>query len=125
MSRTSTGLPASFFAHCSPPKPAPTITTLGMRINQTGEKRKGKRDKGREKCTSVGMRYRALVLRFSFPISLFPPHRLELLMTDWLSDADRRDFEARWNDHPGMRHMGARVDLSKPGVVRCIVDPVQ
>ena len=46
-------------------------------------------------------------------------------MADWLTDPDRVAFERQWNDHPGMRHMGARVDLSTPGLVRCVVDPIQ
>jgi acyl-coenzyme A thioesterase PaaI-like protein len=41
-----------------------------------------------------------------------------------LSPAERVEFERLWNSHPGMRHMGARVDLSVPGAVRCVVDPV-
>ncbi|MSR07250.1 MAG: PaaI family thioesterase [Gemmatimonadetes bacterium] len=46
-------------------------------------------------------------------------------MADWPTDTERRDFERQWNDHPGMRHLGARVDLSTPGEVRCTVDPVR
>ena len=42
-----------------------------------------------------------------------------------LSDADRAAFEAQWNEHPGMQHMGVRVDLSASEVVRVYVDPVQ
>ncbi len=34
-------------------------------------------------------------------------------------------FQAEWNQHPGMRHMGAELDLSTPGVVRAVVDPIQ
>jgi acyl-coenzyme A thioesterase PaaI-like protein len=34
-------------------------------------------------------------------------------------------FQAEWNEHPGMKHMGARLDLSTPGVVRTVVDPVE
>ena len=34
-------------------------------------------------------------------------------------------FESQWNDHPGMRHMGARLDLSDPGTVRAVVDPIK
>ena len=41
-----------------------------------------------------------------------------------LSDAERATFEAQWNKHPGMQHMGVRVDLSKPDVLRAYVDPV-
>lgn len=29
-----------------------------------------------------------------------------------------------WNAHPGMKHMGWRVDLSSPGLVRAYLDPV-
>lgn len=29
-----------------------------------------------------------------------------------------------WNAHPSMTHMGARVDLSTPGLVRAYLDPV-
>ncbi len=42
-----------------------------------------------------------------------------------LSDGERSALAARWNEHPGMRHMGVRVDLSAPEVVRVYVDPVQ
>ena len=42
-----------------------------------------------------------------------------------LSDAERSAVAARWNEHPGMRYMGVRVDLSAPEVVRTYVDPVQ
>ena len=41
-----------------------------------------------------------------------------------LSDAERAALTDQWNDHPGMRHMGVRVDLSAPDVVRVYVDPV-
>jgi len=34
-------------------------------------------------------------------------------------------FQAEWNQHPGMRHMGAELDLSTPEVVRAVVDPIQ
>jgi len=46
-------------------------------------------------------------------------------MADWLTDTERHEFERQWNDHAGMRHMGARVDLATPGKVRCIVDPIR
>ena len=46
-------------------------------------------------------------------------------MAEWLSNAERIEFERRWNDHPGMKHMGCRVDLGTPGQVRCIVDPIK
>ena len=35
------------------------------------------------------------------------------------------EFEAKWNRHPGMVHMGARLDLSIPGDVRAVVDPIK
>jgi acyl-coenzyme A thioesterase PaaI-like protein len=46
-------------------------------------------------------------------------------VSDWLTDSERIEFERTWNEHPGMRHMGARVDLSTPGEVRCILDPIR
>ena len=42
-----------------------------------------------------------------------------------LSPAELTAFEAEWNDHPGMRHMGARLDLSTPGDVCAVVDPIE
>jgi acyl-coenzyme A thioesterase PaaI-like protein len=45
------------------------------------------------------------------------PHRLE--------GKDLAAFQAEWNQHPGMRHMGAELDLSRSGVVRAVVDPIQ
>jgi acyl-coenzyme A thioesterase PaaI-like protein len=42
-----------------------------------------------------------------------------------LTPEEMRTFEAEWNEHPGMRHMGARLDLSSPGVVRAVVDPIE
>ncbi len=42
-----------------------------------------------------------------------------------LSDAERAALATRWNEHPGMRHMGVRLDLSKADVVRVYVDPVE
>jgi len=45
------------------------------------------------------------------------PHRLE--------GEDLAAFQAEWNQHPGMRHIGAELDLSTPGVVRAVVDPIQ
>lgn len=42
-----------------------------------------------------------------------------------LSAAERAALTAQWNDHPGMRHMGVRVDLSAADVVRVYVDPVE
>ncbi len=41
-----------------------------------------------------------------------------------LSDAECAALETRWNEHPGMRHMGVRVDLATPDVVRVYIDPV-
>ena len=42
-----------------------------------------------------------------------------------LSDAERAALTAQWNGHPGMQHMGVRIDLSTPDVIRVYVDPVQ
>ena len=42
-----------------------------------------------------------------------------------LSNAERAALAARWNAHPGIQHMGVRIDLSAPDVVRVYVDPVQ
>lgn len=42
-----------------------------------------------------------------------------------LSDAELKAFQAEWNEHPGMRHMGATLDLSTPGLVRAVVDPIR
>jgi len=42
-----------------------------------------------------------------------------------LSPTEQVEFESLWNAHPGMRHMGARVDFSVPGAVRCVIDPVR
>ena len=41
-----------------------------------------------------------------------------------LSNAERAALTAQWNEHPGMRHNGVRVDLSALDVVRVYVDPV-
>ena len=35
------------------------------------------------------------------------------------------EFQKKWNQHPGMRHMGAELDLSTRGLVRAVVDPIQ
>ncbi len=43
----------------------------------------------------------------------------------YVSEAERATLAARWNEHPGMRLLGVRVDLSAPEVVRLYVDPVQ
>ncbi len=45
--------------------------------------------------------------------------------TERLSDAERTALAIEWNEHPGMRHMGVRVDLSAPDVVRVYIDPVR
>jgi len=42
-----------------------------------------------------------------------------------LSETERADMEARWNRHPGLLHMGARLDLSSPDVVRLYIDPIE
>jgi uncharacterized protein (TIGR00369 family) len=42
-----------------------------------------------------------------------------------LTEAQRNDMAAHWNAHPGMRYIGARVDLSTPDLVRAVVDPIQ
>lgn len=44
---------------------------------------------------------------------------------DYPSDAARTEMAEQWNTHPGMRHMGARVDLSTPGQVRAVIDPIR
>ncbi|MFQ5747817.1 MAG: PaaI family thioesterase [Gemmatimonadota bacterium] len=41
-----------------------------------------------------------------------------------LSESERAELTARWNEHPGMRHLGVQVDLSAPEEVRVYVDPV-
>ena len=41
------------------------------------------------------------------------------------SDVELRDLEADWNRHPGLRHMGATLDLSEPGVVRTVIADVR
>jgi acyl-coenzyme A thioesterase PaaI-like protein len=46
-------------------------------------------------------------------------------VTEWLEETQRLEFEKLWNSHAGMRHMGARVDLSTPEEVRCVVDPIR
>ncbi|MBI4420923.1 MAG: PaaI family thioesterase [Gemmatimonadetes bacterium] len=46
-------------------------------------------------------------------------------MAESLTASERMEFEQLWNAHPGMSHMGCRVDLSTPGVVRCVVDPIR
>jgi uncharacterized protein (TIGR00369 family) len=46
------------------------------------------------------------------------------LETPGLTAAELARFEAQWNEHPGMRHMGARLDLSTPGTVKARIDPI-
>ena len=42
-----------------------------------------------------------------------------------LPEDEREALEGGWNEHPGLRHLGVRVDLSAPDVVRLYIDPVQ
>ncbi|NIM49807.1 MAG: PaaI family thioesterase [Gemmatimonadales bacterium] len=42
-----------------------------------------------------------------------------------LSETELAQIQKLWNEHPGMEHLGARVDLSTPGTVRAVVDPIQ
>ncbi len=42
-----------------------------------------------------------------------------------LTEDEREALEAGWNEHPGARHLGVRVDLSVPDVLRVYLDPVQ
>lgn len=42
-----------------------------------------------------------------------------------LTDAQRAEMAAQWSQHPGMKHMGAALDLSIPGIVRATIDPIQ
>ena len=42
-----------------------------------------------------------------------------------LSEGQLAKFEKEWNAHPGMRHMGVRMDFSSPGIVRAVVDPIR
>lgn len=44
---------------------------------------------------------------------------------DYPSDSARAELATRWNEHPGMQHMRARVDLSTPGVVKAVIDPIE
>jgi acyl-coenzyme A thioesterase PaaI-like protein len=41
------------------------------------------------------------------------------------TDAQRAEMEAQWNAHPGMKHLGARLDLSSAGMVRAVLDPIK
>ncbi len=36
-----------------------------------------------------------------------------------------RRLESEWNAHPGMQHLGARLDLTDPRAVRAVIDPLQ
>jgi acyl-coenzyme A thioesterase PaaI-like protein len=36
-----------------------------------------------------------------------------------------QELERRWNEHPGIRRIGARLDLSEPGQIRAVVDPIE
>lgn len=42
-----------------------------------------------------------------------------------LSSEDLARLADEWNEHPGLQHMGVRLDLSTPGRVRAVVDPIQ
>jgi acyl-coenzyme A thioesterase PaaI-like protein len=42
-----------------------------------------------------------------------------------LTEGELAKFQAEWNAHPGMRHMGVQFDFSTPGIVRATVDPIQ
>ena len=42
-----------------------------------------------------------------------------------LTEGQLAKFQDEWNAHPGMRHMGVRLEFSTPGVVRALVDPVR
>lgn len=44
-------------------------------------------------------------------------------MTD-LTEGQRAEMTAQWNQHPGMKHLGATLDLSVPGLVRATIDPL-
>lgn len=44
---------------------------------------------------------------------------------DDLTEAQRAELTAQWNGHPGMKHLGALVDLSSPGMVRAVLDPIK
>ena len=43
----------------------------------------------------------------------------------YLTEAQRAEMAAQWNQHPGMQHLGATLDLSLPGLVRATIDPLQ
>src|SRR5438046_2831297 len=89
------------------------ITTVGVILKEKREKRKRKR----ETYSSPVSAYFSL---FPFPFS-----RLGAPMSAWPSPIERAEFERRWNEHPGMSWMGARVDLGTEGLVRCVVDPIR
>lgn len=42
-----------------------------------------------------------------------------------LSPEERDRLLALWNDHPAMRHLSSKVELTEAGEVRAIVDPVE
>jgi len=42
-----------------------------------------------------------------------------------LTESQRAEMAAEWNQHPGMRHLGATLDLSLPDLVRATIDPLQ
>jgi uncharacterized protein (TIGR00369 family) len=42
-----------------------------------------------------------------------------------LSPEERDRLLGLWNDHPAMKHLSARVELTDTGQVRAIVDPVE
>jgi uncharacterized protein (TIGR00369 family) len=42
-----------------------------------------------------------------------------------LTEAQRAEMAAQWNQHPGMKHMGATLDLSIPDIVRATIDPLR
>ena len=44
---------------------------------------------------------------------------------DSLTAAQRHEMAEHWNAHPGMRFLGARVELSTPDRVLAVVDPIQ
>jgi acyl-coenzyme A thioesterase PaaI-like protein len=44
---------------------------------------------------------------------------------DYPSEAARLELAKEWNKHPGMEHLGVRVDLSQQGEVRVDIDPIQ
>ena len=51
-------------------------------------------------------------------------HPMNLDPGSYPSDRERAVLAERWNAHPGMQHMGVRLDLSVPGEVCLEVDPI-